>query len=72
MINKHLSESFAIYSKVRQGDLLSCLLFNLAIELLTRLLLTSNKVPEVTDLSGKSHKIQMYADDTTIFITDPK
>ena len=72
MVNKHLSEPFAIYSGVRQGDLLSCLLFNLAIKPLARLLLASNKVPEVTDLSGKSHKVQMYADDTTVFIIDPK
>ena len=72
MVNKYLSESFIIYSGVRQGDLLFCLLFNLVIKLLTRLLLASNKVSEVTDLSEKSHKVQMYADNTMIFITDSK
>ena len=72
MVNKYLSESFAICSRVRQDDSLFCLLFNLAIKPLARLLLASNKVSGVTDLSGKSHKVWMYADDITVFITDPK
>jgi hypothetical protein len=55
--------------KVRQGDPLSCLLFDLAIEPLATMLRNSNlagyRIPHLTQ------KIitRLFADDTTVYIT---
>jgi hypothetical protein len=69
MINGEISESFIVIRGVRQGDPLSCLLFNLAIELLACLLRDSEikgvKVP------GKDEEliVSLFADDTTIYLS---
>jgi hypothetical protein len=69
MINGEISESFIVIRGVRQGDPLSCLLFNLAIEPLACLLRDSElkgiKVP------GKDEEliVSLFADDTTIYLS---
>jgi hypothetical protein len=69
MINREISESFIVIRGVRQGDPLSCLLFNLAIEPLAYLLRDSElkgvKVP------GKDEEliVSPFADDTTIYLS---
>jgi ribonuclease HI len=68
-INGMLSEPFKVTRGVRQGDPLSCLLFNLAIEPLACTLRNSNLIKGY-DIPGITHrvKINLYADDTTIYL----
>jgi exonuclease III len=69
MINGVLSQSFKIIRGVRQGDPLSCLLFNLAIEPLACAIRQSNlkglKVPG----QDKRLIVKLFADDTTVYLS---
>jgi len=67
MINGELSEKFKVTRGVRQGDPLSCLLFDLAIEPLAEALRSSplkgfNPPGQDTRLV-----VTMFADDTTVY-----
>jgi hypothetical protein len=68
MINGEMSKPFIVTHGVRQGDPLSCLLFNLAIEPLVCLIRNSDlkgvKIP------GKDEDlvVSLFADDTTIYL----
>ena len=70
MINGHLSSTFKVTRGVRQGDPMSCLLFDLAIEPLAALLRASDlkgyKIP------GNEEKLiaNLFADDTTTFLSE--
>ena len=68
-INGKLSTPFKVTRSVRQGDPLSCLLFDLAIEPLAEMLRKSNlegfKIPR-----KKEHLIAtLFADDTTTYLS---
>jgi hypothetical protein len=69
MINGHLSSKYKVIRGVRQGDPMSCLLFDLAIEPLAALLCNSNlnsyRIP------GNEEKLiaNLFADDTTVFLS---
>jgi hypothetical protein len=69
MVNGELSKPFTVICGVRQGDPLSCLLFNLAIEPLACLIRNSGlkgvKIP------GKDEElvVSLFADDTTVFLS---
>ena len=63
MINKMGSDPIQIESGVRQGDPLSCLLFNVVIETLALEILTATSIGYIDD-TGRRHVIDMYADDT--------
>ncbi len=69
MINGILSEPYRIYRGVRQGDPLSCLLFDLAIEPLSAMIRKSElrgfKVPR----SEETLKAVLFADDTTVYLS---
>jgi hypothetical protein len=69
MINGMLSDPFIVLCGVRQGDPLSCLLFNLAIEPLACLIrkgdLKGVSIPGTT----KNLVVSLFADDTTIFLS---
>jgi len=70
-INGVLSAPFQVTRGVRQGDPLSCLLFDLAIEPLACALRNSDKlkgynIPGITD----KIIVNLYADDTTIFLSE--
>jgi hypothetical protein len=70
VINREISSSFKIIREVRQGDPLFCLLFNLAIEPLARMLRQSNlKGYSVPHVLGKV-VVKMYADDTTVYLDE--
>ncbi len=69
MINGVLSRPYRIYRGVRQGDPLSCLLFDLAIEPLSAMIRKSEiegfRVPKYRD----ALKAVLFADDTTVYLS---
>ena len=71
LINRTISPSYKVTRGVRQGDPLSCLLFNLAIEPLACLLRASPRL-EGFKIPGIKEKliISLYADDTTIYLSE--
>jgi hypothetical protein len=71
MINGELSDPFLVIRGVRQGDALSCLLFDLAIEPLAELIRKSNLIKGI-QIPGtkKSLKVKLFADDTTVFLSN--
>ncbi|KAF5203424.1 Transposon tx1 uncharacterized protein, partial [Thalictrum thalictroides] len=70
MVNNFVSKDFHIKSGVRQGDPLSCTLFNLVIESLALLILSNDKLDPIRDSQLLSHRLNLYADDTIIFLTN--
>ncbi|KAJ2984424.1 hypothetical protein NUW54_g10519 [Trametes sanguinea] len=67
-INGVTSEPYVIYRGVRQGDPLSCLLFDLAIEPLSEMIRSSElegiNVPQVIE----AIKAKLFADDTAVYL----
>ena len=71
-VNKHLTECIDLQRGVRQGDPLSCLLFNVCIEPLALLILKNeNRLLGFRDNIGNRHVVTMYADDTAVVLTHP-
>ncbi|THH28603.1 hypothetical protein EUX98_g5574 [Antrodiella citrinella] len=70
MVNGHLSKSFHVERGVRQGDPLSCLLFDLAIEPLAEALRQSN--PKGLKIPGSEERLiaTLFADDTTTYLSE--
>jgi hypothetical protein len=70
MVNGELSKPFVVTRGVRQGDPLSCLLFNLAIEPLASLL--RNSEIKGVNVPGTERKllVSLFADDTTIYLSN--
>jgi len=71
MINGELSEPFQILRGVRQGDALSCLLFDIAIEPLAECIRSSQAITGIR-IPGKNTylKVKMFADDTTVYLNE--
>lgn len=71
MVNGELSENFLVTRGVRQGDPLSCLLFNLAIEPLANTLRLSPKLQGFL-IPGSTEKLiaTLFADDTTVYLSE--
>ena len=69
MINGHLSSEYKVTRGVRQGDPMSCLLFDLAIEPLATSIRKSN-LKGYNDIPGVRDKLitTLFADDTTVFL----
>jgi hypothetical protein len=70
MINGELSQPFTVKRGVRQGDPLSCLLFNLAIEPLACLIRKSDIKGISVPGTDRKLLISLFADDTTIYLSD--
>jgi hypothetical protein len=70
IINGMISEPFQVSRGVRQGDPLSCLLFNLAIEPLANLLRRSDLRGYQIPGSNDDLKTTLFADDTTVFLAE--
>jgi hypothetical protein len=70
MVNGFLSKAYNVTCGIRQGDPLSCLLFNLAIEPLAIMVrdspLEGLKIPKLQERL----KALLFADDTTIFLSN--
>ena len=64
-VNRRQSNPFPIARGVRQGDPLSCLLFDLGIEPFLRRIVQSPRIEGFTDKMGLQHKTAAYADDVS-------
>ena len=70
IINGVISDPFIVSRGVRQGDPMSCILFNLSIEPLAANIRASQiKGIEVPNLEDKV-KVSLFADDTTVILTE--
>lgn len=69
-VNKFTSDPFQIGSGVRQGDPLSCLLYNVLIETLALEIKSAEPKLGYQDDTGRWHSCDMYADDTAFFLTE--
>jgi ribonuclease HI/exonuclease III len=70
MINGELSDPFLVIRGVRQGDALSCLLFDLAIEPLAEMIRKSSLINGIQIPGTRRYlKVKMFADDTTVFLS---
>jgi hypothetical protein len=70
IINGEISSSFRVVRGVRQGDPLSCLLFNLAIEPLASMLRGSNLKGYAIPGVAEKAVVQLFADDTTAYLSE--
>ncbi|KAF8633797.1 hypothetical protein AX17_004355 [Amanita inopinata Kibby_2008] len=70
IINGVLSDPFKVTRGVRQGDPLSCLLFNLAIESLACMIRRSRIIGLQPTDRTQPIKAKLFADDTTVFLSD--
>jgi hypothetical protein len=68
MVNGELSKPYVVTRGVRQGDPLSCLLFNLAIEPLACLLRESDIEGILIPGTSKHLIVSLFADDTTVYL----
>ncbi len=69
MVNGILSKAYQIYRGVRQGDPLSCLLFDLAIEPLSAMIRQSDLEGFSIPRCDEVLKAVLFADDTTVYLT---
>ncbi len=69
MINGFLSKSYRIYRGVRQGDPLSCLLFDFAIEPLSAMIRKSDINGFNLPRCNETLKSVLFADDTTVYLS---
>ncbi len=69
MINGFLSKSYRVYRGVRQGDPLSCLLFDLAIEPLSAMIRKSDIMGFSIPKCDEILKAVLFADDTTVYLS---
>jgi len=67
--NGHASEFFAHERGVRQGCLLSGLLFVIGIEVFANAIRNENMIKGIK-VGEKEIKASLYADDTTVFVRD--
>ena len=71
LINGELSRPIPIIRGVRQGDPLSCLLFDLAIETLVEMIQRSEALSGIPIPNRREQlKVKLFADDTTVFLSD--
>ena len=70
LINGELSTPFNVKHRVRQGDALSCLLFNIAIEPLAENIRKSTNLASIQIPTRREYlKIKLFADNTTVFLS---
>ena len=66
-INGHIGPRIPVKCSMRQGDPISCPLFDIVIEGLAQMLIQSAGISRVT-VDGKNIKAALFADDTTIIL----
>ena len=71
MINGEMSDPFEILRGVRQGDALSCLLFDIAIEPLAENIRASERLKGIQIPGTRKYlKVKLFADDTTVILSE--
>ena len=70
IINGESSSAFKVTRGVRQGDPLSCLLFNIAIEPLAEMIHQSNLEGFKVSQLEKRTIVSLFADDTTVYLSE--
>lgn len=70
MINRVSSNTYQVYRGVRQGDPLSCLLFDLAIEPLSAMIRNSPLKGIKILRTAEALKAILFADDTTVYLAE--
>ena len=70
LVNHILTDRIPITTGIRQGCPLSMLLFSMATDVLSKKISSSSSIKGLSLGSG-SMKLQQYADDTILFLTDP-
>ena len=72
MINGELSTPYIVCRGVRQSNVLSCLLFDIAIEPLAELIRKSALIQgiHVPGTKKKNLKVKLFADNTTVFLSN--
>ena len=71
-INGQLSEPFHICSGVPQGDIWSPICFACIMEPLARMIKSPSSGIRGINVGGIQYRISLYADDTVIFLSDPR
>ncbi len=66
LINGFMSKNFKLNRSVKQGDALSCILFNLCVDSLIRSISNDNNIPPISILNLDIPKAVAYADDVAI------
>ena len=66
--NGHASKFFSLHRGVRQGCLLSGILFTLCAEILANVIRNDDNIHSIK-IYGKEFKLSQYADDTTAFVS---
>ena len=70
LVNHTLTDRIPITTGIRQGCPLSMLLFSMATDVLSKKISSSSSIKGLS-LGSASIKLQQYADDTILFLTDP-
>ena len=70
MINGVMSKPFIVSRGVRQGDPMSCILFDLGIELLTSNIRNSSIAGIDVPSLDEAVKVSLFADDTTVILAE--
>ena len=68
LLNGFLGETIQIHRGIRQGDPVSGFLFNIAVEVLAKQILQSNKLTGIRLNTDVEARISQYADDTILFL----
>lgn len=70
IINGEKSVPYQVHQGVRQGDPMSCLLFNLAIESLAQMIREANL--KGMEIEGEAERliVKLFADDTTVYLSE--
>ena len=71
LYNGHLSDKIDLGRSCRQGDALSCYLFILVMDVLSKRIKSNNYIKGIK-IADEEHKITMYADDTVCMIEPSK
>ena len=72
ILNGEMSEKFRVIRGVRQGDPLSCLLFNIAIEPMSHILRSTEDLTGLSITTKDTHHkviLVLFADDATVFLS---
>lgn len=71
-MNGHKGDEIRVYSGVRQGDPLSCILYDLVMEPLAMTIMGSPALRGIELPNGRVVKVVLYADDTSAFPRGPR